>query len=159
MTDRHIAQLNIARLSYDPDDTRVRDFMNALDLVNGLAERSPGFVWRLKDESGNATNIQFGGDDRIIVNMSVWESPQALEEFVWNTIHKKFYRRRGEWFEPPAEPNLVMWWVARGHQPDIAEARARLEHYRRHGSSDHAFGWEHLPHITAWRQAQCAAAE
>ena len=91
---RHLAQLNIGRLRYPTDDPRVADFMNNLDLVNGLAERSKGFVWRLKDESGNATNIRPFADPTMIVNMSVWENVETLERFVWQTVHKRFYGRR-----------------------------------------------------------------
>ena len=34
-----------------PDDPRMADFYNNLARVNALAERMPGFVWRLKDET------------------------------------------------------------------------------------------------------------
>ena len=91
---RHLAQLNIGRLRYPTDDPRVADFMNNLDLVNSLAERSNGFVWRLKDDNGNATNIRPFADPTMIVNMSVWENVETLERFVWQTIHKRFYGRR-----------------------------------------------------------------
>lgn len=160
MTTFHLAQLNIARLAYDQDDPRVADFMNALDRVNAVAERSPGFVWRLKDdEEGNATQIRFPGEEdegRLIVNMSVWESPEALENFVWNTVHKQVYRRRGEWFEAMKPAYFTMWWVPVGHVPTVEEAAARLEHMRAHGGSDHAFGWDYLPHIQRWREERCA---
>src|SRR5262245_45437647 len=108
--DVHLAQLNIARLRYPGDDPRVADFMDNLDRVNALAERSEGFVWRLKDEAGNATEIQAFDDDMIIVNMSVWRDAESLEHFVWNTVHKQFYRRRAEWFSLMDKQHLVMWW-------------------------------------------------
>ncbi len=85
-TPRHLAQLNIGRFRYPTDDPRMAGFMNALDLVNGLAERSEGFVWRLKDESGNATNFRPFPDRQMAVNLSVWESVETLERFVWESV-------------------------------------------------------------------------
>ena len=104
----------------------------------------PGFVWRLKDESGNATSISAYEDPTIILNMSVWESAETFEKFVWQTVHASFYRRRTGWFEPLAQPHFAMWWIEPGHVPTPAEGRARLEHLTEHGPSDHAFGWEEL---------------
>ena len=99
---RHLAQLNIGRLRYPTDDPRMAGFMNNLDLVNGLAEHTPGFVWRLKDESNNATAFRPFADPDMAVNLSVWESIEALERFVWQTVHKRFYGRRQEWFRTPS---------------------------------------------------------
>ena len=96
---QHLAQLNIGRFRYPTDDPRMADFMNNLDLVNGLAERSAGFVWRLKDDSGNATNFRPFPDPNMAVNLSVWDSVEALERFVYQTVHKRFYGRRPEWFD------------------------------------------------------------
>ena len=107
----HLAQLNIARLKYPFEDPRVADFAANLDRVNGIAERSEGFVWRLQDDGGDATGIQAFDDPAIIVNMSVWRDPETLERFVWNTIHKAFYRRRAEWFGLMEAQHFVMWWV------------------------------------------------
>jgi hypothetical protein len=153
---RHLAQLNIGRLRYPTDDPRVADFMNNLDLVNSLAERSNGFVWRLKDENGNATNIRPFADPTMIVNMSVWENVETLERFVWQTIHKPFYGRRPEWFDKMEKPHFVMWWVEAGHRPTIEEAKERLEYLTAHGPSDHAFGWESVPAAQLWKTARCA---
>src|SRR5713226_7509770 len=107
---QHLAQLNIGRLRYDLDDPRLADFIDNLARVNAIAERSEGFVWRLKDETGNATNIRAFEDPRMTVNMSVWESVEALEKYVWQTVHKRFYGRRSEWFEhldPPLSRDVV----------------------------------------------------
>ena len=95
----HIAQLNIGRFRYPTDDPRMRAFMDNLDRVNAIAERSEGFVWRLKDESNNATAIRPASDPTMAVNLSVWESVEALERFVWATVHKQFYNRKSDWFE------------------------------------------------------------
>ena len=118
----HLAELNIARLKYPLDDPKVAEFADNLDLVNGIAERSPGFVWRLKDETGNATDIQAFDDPMMIVNMSVWQDAESLEHFVWNTLHKRFYQKKGNWFEPMGRPHFVMWWVPAGHIPTPQEA-------------------------------------
>src|SRR6266852_6228623 len=134
---RHLAQLNIGRLRYDLDDPRLADFIDNLARVNAIAERSEGFVWRLQDETGNATNIRAFEDPCMAVNMSVWESVEALEKYVWQTVHKRFYGRRGEWFEKLDGPHLVMWWVPKDHRPTVQEALARLDHLKLHGPTDY----------------------
>jgi len=151
----HIAQLNVGRFRFSTDDPRMAAFMDHLDQVNAIAERSEGFVWRLKDESNNATAIRPAGDPATAVNLSVWESAEALEKFVWATVHKQFYNRKAEWFERPAKPHLVMWTVDEGHIPNLDEAMARLAHLTAHGDSDYAFGWGHLPHIKLWMNRKC----
>ena len=137
----HLAQLNIGRLKYDVDDPRMAEFIDNLDRVNAIAERSEGFVWRLTGEGNNATDIIHDG---VNVNMSVWENAEALENFVWNTVHVKFYRRKPEWFDHIEDRYLVMWPVEAGHIPTLDEAFERLDHLKTHGSSDYAFGWEGL---------------
>jgi len=152
----HLAELNIGRLRHDIDDPRVADFTNNLALVNGIAERSAGFVWRYVDDSGNATNTRPYADPRIIVNFSVWENVESLERFVWQTIHKRFYGRRTEWFEPLEGPSFVLWWVPAGHRPSVQEAVGRLDHLKQHGPSDHAFGWASVASAQLWKTARCA---
>lgn len=130
--------------------------MAALDRMNGIAERSPGFVWRLKsDGGGNATDIKVADDPRFIVNMSVWETPEHLEHFVWSTVPKRVYARKSE-FTAPTEAHLVMWWVPARHVPTVEEAMARLGHLVANGPGAHAFGWESLPNIKRWREQRCA---
>jgi Domain of unknown function (DUF3291) len=153
---RHLAQLNIGRLRYPTDDPRMAGFMNNLDFVNRIAERTPGFVWRLKDESNNATAIRPFPDPDMAVNLSVWESIEALERFVWQTVHKRFYGQREKWFAKMEGPHVVMWWVDVGHVPTVEEAKARLEHLAAHGPSDYAFGWESIPAAQLWKTARCA---
>lgn len=154
--DRHLAQLNIARLKHDPDDPRVAEFMDNLDRVNAVAETMPGFVWRLADESGNATGIRAFDDPRLIVNLSVWEDARSLERFVWQTVHTRFYSRKSAWFDPMPGPHLVMWWVPAGDRPDIGEAARRLELLRRDGPGPEVFGWEGLQDATLWQRRRCA---
>src|SRR6266481_3654734 len=133
MTTLHLAQLNIGRIRYSLDDPRMADFVNNLDRVNAIAEHTPGFVWRLQDDSGNATAIHAFDDPRMLLNMSVWE-----------------------WFEPLDRPHFVLWRVPAGHLPDVAEAKGRLEHLWAHGPSDYAFGWESVPSAQLWKTARCA---
>ncbi len=154
---RHLAQLNIGRFRYSTDDPRMADFMNNLALVNGLSDRSPGFVWRLQDDGGNATAFRPFPDPQMAVNLSVWENVEALERFVYQTVHKRFYGRREEWFDAMEGSHFVMWWVPAGHLPTVAEAKERLEHLAAHGPSDHAFGWESVSTAQLWKTARCAA--
>ena len=153
--NQHLAELNIGRIRYPLDDPRMADFVNNLDLVNGLAERSQGFVWRLKDENGSATSIRVFDDPLIIVNVSLWENSESLERYVWQTVHKRFYGRRHEWFDKFEGPYFVMWWVPAGHRPSIQEAIERLDHLKHHGPADQAFGWESLPSAQLWKSARC----
>jgi Domain of unknown function (DUF3291) len=156
--NHHLAQLNVGRIRYEIDDPRMADFANNLALVNGLAERTPGFVWRYIDESGNSTSTRPYADPRIAINLSVWESVEALERFVYQTLHKRFYGRRAEWFEHFEGPYFVMWWVAAGHRPSVEEAMARLEYLKQHGPSDYAFDWE-TASAQLWKTARCAPSE
>jgi heme-degrading monooxygenase HmoA len=155
----HLAQLNIGRLVAEPGDPKVAAFMAALDRVNGLGKRMPGFVWMMEGSgepgTGN-TETKIDGDPRFVSNLTVWESVEALEAFVWQTVHRQFYARRAEWFEVLGAQHFVMWWVPEGHRPGLEEALARLEHLKAHGDSDHAFGWSHLEQARLWRDARCA---
>jgi len=140
MTAYHLAELNIGRIVGDtPDDPRLAEFMAALDEINALAEASPGFVWRLQDDSGNATSITAFNDPRMLLNMSVWESAEALAAFAYKTDHAVFLARRREWFQPPDGPDLVLWWVPAGHIPTTSEAKARLDQLATSGPDPEAF--------------------
>ena len=151
-----LAEFNVGHLRYPIDDPRVRRFVMALDMVNGIAERMPGFVWRLKGDSGNATDIQVYDDPKIVPNLSVWTDIGSLENFVWKTVHKTFYERREQWFEVLEKQNFVMWPVEDGHEPTLAEARDRLDHLNQYGDSDQAFGWSYAPQARLWLEARCA---
>lgn len=135
----HIAQFNIARAKAPLDDPQLADFMAKLDDVNALAESSPGFVWRLKSDSGNATDIRAFEDPRMIVNLSVWTSIDALFDFTYKSAHAPVMNRRREWFERAAGPHLVLWWLAAGTIPSVADAVARLELLTARGPSAAAF--------------------
>ena len=159
MTDTppHIAQLNIGRVRHALDDPRMADFMDNLARVNAIAERSPGFVWRYTDASGNATEtLPFADDPRMMINMSVWESVEALETFVWQTVHTRFYGRKHEWFETLDGAYFVLWHVPPGHRPSVAEAIGRLDYLKAHGPSEQAFGWQDVASAKLWKSARCA---
>jgi uncharacterized protein DUF3291 len=156
-TVHHVAQLNIGRFRYETDDPRMADFMNNLERINALAERSPGFVWRYTDATGNATDTRpYDGDPRMAINLSVWESVEALEKFVWQTVHTRVYARKHEWFEKLDGAYFVLWHVPAGHRPSVQEAIERLEHLKAHGPSEHAFGWQDVASAKLWRSARCA---
>jgi len=153
---RHLAQFNIARIRHSLDDPRMAEFVDNVARVNGLADKMPGFVWRLQDESGNAMNMRVYDDPTILPNLTVWENVQALERFVWQTLHQRFYVRREEWFVP-VKTTLVLWWISAGHRPRMAEGVARLDHLTARGPSDYAFGWREVAGAKLWNTARCDA--
>ncbi len=155
---KHLAQLNIARFIAPTDDPRVKDFMDNLDLINGLGRRMPGFVWMmdgLAPPGSENRDAKIPGDPLMAPNLTVWEDVQSLERFVWGTVHKKFYERRAEWFEVMGEMHFVMWWVPEGHRPTLEEALARLDQRRRDGDSSDAFGWDWLKEASLHRTHTC----
>ena len=135
----HLAQVNIGRFRAPIEDPIMEGFRSQLDPVNALADRSPGFVWR-PDEDGNATAIRPYTDERMAINMSVWESLEALQQFVYRTAaHVGPLRDRKQWFEPIEGSILALWWIPAGHIPTVDEAKARLEQLRERGPSPDAF--------------------
>jgi hypothetical protein len=140
----HLAQINVGRLLHPIDDPRIAEFVNNLDRVNALAEQSPGFIWRLKDDSGNATQISAYEDPSIIVNMSVWESPETLYEFAYKTVHRSFVQRRKEWFQLFGAQYLALWWIVGGHVPEVGEGQRRLAHLERFGPTAWSFNFRRL---------------
>lgn len=162
MANNHqLAELNIGRLLAPTDDPRVAEFMGALDRINGLGKRMPGFVWMMEGSgepgTGNTEN-NIGGDPQFVANLTVWESVETLENFVWNTVHRQFYERRLEWFEVFGEMDFVMWWVEKGHKPTLDEGLRRLEHVRAQGNTAEAFGWDFLPEASLWKDRTCGTA-
>ena len=151
-TGTHLAQLNVGRAADEIESEQMSEFIGALDKINRLAERTPGFVWRLTDgEGGGAIGVKVSDDPRFIINLSVWDSSETFEHFVWNTIHKQFHQRRANWFEAPKDPYFVMWWIPKDHVPTPTEAMERLCDLRAHGSNERAFGWDFLPNIRLGR--------
>lgn len=140
-TGWQLAQFNVARLRQPLDHPATAEFVDALGPVNDVADSSPGFVWRLRDEAGQSSSYVVVYDDPLmIVNFSVWETVQALRDFVFRSAHTPYLRRRREWFERAAEAYVVCWWVPVGTIPSVEEAVRRLEQLRREGSSDEVFG-------------------
>lgn len=138
MSKFELAQLNIAQLKAPLESPLLADFVANLDRINAIAEASEGFRWRLMTDDGNATSLRPFGDD-VIVNMSVWRNLEALRSYVYHSAHVEIMKRRREWFARVSEAYVVLWWVAVGHRPSIAEAAGRLETLRRCGPSPAAF--------------------
>ena len=135
----HLAQINIGRLVAPHGDPRVQPFFDALDRVNELAESSPGFVWRLKGEGNNATDIQATADPLLIPNMSVWEDAESLYQFVYRSAHTEVMIRRREFFERFEGAFQALWWVPVGTLPTVNDGLSRLWYIDRFGPTGHAF--------------------
>ncbi len=154
-----LAELNVGRLLAPTDDPRVAEFMAALDRVNRLGKRMPGFVWMMEGSgqpgTGN-TEAKIDGDAQFVSNLTVWENVETLENFVFKTVHKTFYERRAEWFEVLGRMHFVMWWVPIGHKPTLEDALERLALLQANGDTDQAFGWSYLKEAQAWKTHACA---
>jgi hypothetical protein len=138
MTSWHLAQLNVARLRHPLDHPDLASFVDSLAAVNAVADAAPGFVWRLQEESGDATGLRPWGED-MIVNLSVWRDIESLHDYVFGPDHVAVLRRRREYFVPMDSPSVVLWWVPAGHRPGLDEAGERLDHLAEHGPSAYAF--------------------
>jgi hypothetical protein len=134
-----LAQINVGRIVAPIDDPKMADFVSQLDSINQLAESSPGFVWRLQSGSGNATDVPFNDDPFVLVNMSVWDSVEALQNFTYRSHHVRVLRERARWFEKMSLPYYCLWWIPAGQMPTVAEGRERLEHFQKHGATPYAF--------------------
>lgn len=142
MTRFHLAQVNIGRFRVPIDDPSMDGFRSQLDPVNALADRTPGFVWRLQTEDGNATAFRpYPGDNSILINMSVWTDLDSLRAYVFRTVHAEVMRQRREWFEKFEGVYVALWWVPAGHRPSLEEAVSRLAHLESHGATPCAFSF------------------
>ena len=139
-----LAQINISRSLVALNSPIMADFVALLNEINALAESSPGFVWRLKDDNNNATDIKAFDDDLIIVNMSVWENVEVLKDFAYQSAHTPVMRRRNEWFEKFPTAYLALWWVPIGHVPTVEEAKERLRSLDENGNTAFAFTFRNL---------------
>lgn len=154
MSRYHVAQVNIGRILAPLDDPQMAGFMSRLDELNALADRSPGFVWRLQTSEGNATYFRPYDDDRVLMNMSVWENVEALKHYVYHTIHTELLRQRHEWFSKFDETYLALWWVPVGHIPGFDEAKKRIAHLEGHGPTQFAFNFKSVfPPDESFQQA------
>jgi hypothetical protein len=149
MPKYQLAEINIARMKgVDINDPIMKEFVDNLVLVNTLAENSEGFVWRLKDdESSNSTAFNPYNDEQVIINISVWESIETLENYVFKTFHTEFLKRRKEWFQTFGKASTAMWWIPEGQFPTIEEAVARLDELQKNGATERAFNFrkKYLP--------------
>lgn len=143
MTDWHLAQIDIARLRAPIDDPLVAEFVAGLEPVNRLADASPGFVWRLQTDNGNATALRPYADEFVIVNMSVWESLEHLADFVYRSAHVDFLRAKRAWFERMVDAHMALWWSEAGRFPSADDGARRLEVLRASGPSAEAFTFRH----------------
>ena len=143
MSKYHLAEINIAKMKgVTINDPIMKEFVDNLDLVNTLAENSEGFVWRLKDESNNATSINPYNDEQIIINISVWESIEALEHFMYKTFHSNFLKRRKEWFQTFGKVSTAMWWIPKEQVPTIEESVEKLDYLQKNGSTELVFDFK-----------------
>ena len=137
----HIAQVNIALMRAPLDDPLMTEFVASLDEINALADQSPGFIWRLQTEEGDATSLRPYNDDRILFNLSVWESLEQLQDYVYRGAHREIMRKRRQWFEKLDGIHLALWWVEVGHIPTIDEAKQRLEYLNERGPTTWSFNF------------------
>ncbi len=135
----HLAQLNVARMVAELEDPIMKEFVDNLDRINALAEQSPGFVWRFQTEEGDATAERAFDDQQILVNMSVWESIEALKQYVYQSTHVEFLRRKKQWFTTFGKPYVVLWWIPADHTPTVAEAKTKLQSLTDQGPTSQAF--------------------
>ncbi len=143
MSKYHLAQINIARMKgVNINNPVMKEFVDNLDKVNTIAESSEGFVWRLKDESNNATNFNPYDDEQVIINISVWESIEYLEIFMYKTLHSDFLRRRKEWFQKFGKAYFAMWWIPEGQFPTMQDAVDKLDYLQANGASDLVFDFK-----------------
>ncbi len=138
-TNYHIAQINIARMRGPLESPVMEGFVARLEEINALADHSPGFVWRLQTEEGDATSVQAFDDPLLLVNLSVWETIEALHTFIYRSTHLQLLQGKKSWFKRPEKPHLALWWIAAGHEPSVAEAKARLELLQDQGPGPDAF--------------------
>lgn len=144
MSSYHIAQVNIGRIRADLDDPIMAGFVRRLDEINALADGSPGFVWRLQTNEGNATYLRPFEDSRMLLNMSVWESVEALRNYVYKSAHRELLRQRHAWFKKLESAYTALWWVPAGHIPGIDEAKRRIVHLDTHGPTQFAFTFQNV---------------
>lgn len=135
----HLAQANIGIAKYGYDDPEFADFVDNLDRINALADIAPGFVWRYVQEDEHEAGRDVFGDENVLFNMSMWESRDALMDYVYKTDHVDILRRRAEWFLSLDRPIMVLWWQPAGTKPTVTEARQRLDLLAERGPSQDGF--------------------
>lgn len=161
----HLAQLNIGEVLFPTGDPRMAGFTDRIDVVNALADRADGFIWRMVDDTSDtdgALDLRLPGAADTLVNMSVWRDVESLYQYVYKTAHAKVMRDRADWFVPLKTRHMVLWWVPEGHIPDLTEARDKLEHLKANGPTPHAFDFDSpfdgagAPIISVFPKKDCA---
>ena len=143
MVNPQLAEINIARMKgVNINDPVMLEFVENLDKVNEIAEKSEGFIWRLKDEHNNATAFNPYQDEQVIINISVWQDIQSLESFMYQTLHVDFLKRRKEWFQTFGKVYMAMWWIPAGQFPTIQEATEKLAWLQANGPSALVFDFK-----------------
>lgn len=138
-----LAQFNIAEALSSIDDPIMKDFVGNTDRINALAEKSPGFIWRLVgDDSDDSYSINAFDSEYILVNMSVWKNRLSLFEFVYNSAHLEIFKRKKEWFKKMPKMHMVLWFIPEGHRPTIEEGKDRLAYFQEHGETPFAFSFK-----------------
>lgn len=140
----HLAQINIAKLLEPIDSPLLEDFVRDLDRVNEIAEKSKGFVWRLKEDNGNATNINPFDDSSLIINISVWESIEDLKSFVYYSGHIEVFIKRAKWFEKMKTPHMALWWIKAGENPTAEDAKNKLLELESNGDTEASFSFKKI---------------
>ena len=134
-----LAQTNLAWARYPVDDPRMAEFVEAIDRVNAIGDRSPGCLWRFRTAGGDATDVRILDDPRILFNLTTWRSVEDVRRYAYRTEHVDFFRQRRKWFLPPPRPPLAIWWVPQSYRPTVDESVARLERLWRDGPTPEAF--------------------
>lgn len=139
MNQHHLAQINIAHAQASMDSQLMKGFVDRLEDINSLADNSPGFVWRLQSDDGDATAIRVFDDPMMLINMSVWENMESLRHFVYKSLHVELISDRDAWFDKIVEMHMTLWWIPAGHIPSIEEGKEKLELLRANGPGKAAF--------------------
>lgn len=141
----YLAQFNIARIKYPLSDPRMKEFVDNIDFIHKIAERVGGIVHRVKDSSGNATSMSVFNDSTLVPNLTIWQTPEQLQKFVYKTVHSRFLARKDEWFLPIEGPKNCLWWCAETYKPlDMYDGELRLSYMKEYGNSDYAFDFTYL---------------
>jgi Domain of unknown function (DUF3291) len=135
----HLAQANIGVAKYSYDDPRFAGFVDNLERINALADEAPGFVWRYVQDDEQEAGRDVFGDANVLFNMTMWESREALMDYVYKSDHVDILRQRAQWFIPQNRPILALWWQAAGTRPTVTEAKHRLARLAQTGPSGDAF--------------------
>lgn len=137
----HIANLNIAYKINPSDDSLMHDFYANIDKVNQLADVSPGFIWRYKEDEEPLDKTIFF-EDGVVVNFSVWKDVESLFDFTYKTYHAEIFKRKKEWFLPIKDHTLALWFIPKNHKPSQEEVKQKLNEIRQIGASPSVFNFK-----------------